>query len=368
MSLHRVLLILPSAAAFAFPANATDLSFTNDSGTTTTFYGQVNLTFQGVDDGVDTYQNFVDNSNSVSRLGFWIDGTLFGNRARFNFETALGIENTSETNQVDDPPWIDWQRTDIRKLEVVYSGDFGAVWAGQGSMATDSAAEVDNSGTNVVGYSALSDTAGDFYFRDGTALSKVTIGNVFKNFDGSRLFRLRYDTPEFSGFYASAAVGKNVLAEGNDASYYDTAVRYAYKSDAFEFNAAIGYSWEDNEGDYTEQVMGSASGTHKPSGMNVTVAAGNQTTGEGQYVYVKVGWSGDLVSVGKTSVSVDYYNGNDFGTVGSNSDSWGVQAVQQFADMGLEAYVGYRAFAYDGVPGSDFQDLDTVLLGARWKF
>ena len=138
--------------------------------TTATFYGQVNLTFQGVDDGEETYQNFVDNANSVSRLGFWIDGTLWDNTARFNFETALGIESTSETNQTDDPDWIDWQRTDIRKLEVVYSGDFGAVWAGQGSMATDGAAEIDNSGTSVVGYSSLADTAGGFFFRDGAAL------------------------------------------------------------------------------------------------------------------------------------------------------------------------------------------------------
>jgi hypothetical protein len=368
MTLHRIFMSLPALAALSLPAGAVDLTFANASGTTTTFYGQLNLTFQGVDDGEETYQNFVDNSNSVSRVGFWIDGTLWGNTARFNFETALGIENTSETNQVDDPPWLDWQRTDIRKLEVVYSGDFGAVWAGQGSMATDGAAEVDNSGTSVVGYSNLPDTAGSFFFRDGAALSGTTIGNTFKNFDGSRRFRLRYDTPDLSGFVASAAAGNDVLSETDEADYYDTALRYGYEDDTFALDAAIGYSWKDDQGDMTEQAMASASATHIPTGLNLTVATGQQMSDEGQYFYAKVGWGGDVVRFGKTAVSADYYGGSDFSVSGSESTSWGVQAVQQFAEQGMETYLGYREYAYGDVAGADFQDIGTVLFGARWKF
>jgi hypothetical protein len=366
--LHRALITFSAVAALALPAAAADLTFTNASGTTATFYGQVNLTFQSVDDGEETYQNFVDNANSASRLGFWIDGTLWGNTARFNFETALGIESTSETNQDDDADWIDWQRTDIRKLEVVYSGDFGAIWAGQGSMATDGVAEIDNSGTSVVGYSSLSDTAGGFFFRDGAALSGTTIGNVFKNFDGSRRFRLRYDTPDVSGFVVSAAAGNDVLSETDEADYYDTALRYGYKDDTFNLSAAVGYSWKDDQGDMTEQAMASASATHVPTGLNLTLATGQQMSDESQYLYAKVGWSGDVVQFGKTAVSADYYGGSDFSVSSSESSSWGVQAVQQFAEQGLEAYLGYREYAYDDVAGADFQDIGTVLFGARWKF
>ncbi len=149
-----------ACVALGIPAAAQDLSFTHPSGATATFYGQVNLTFQGVDDGEETYREFVDNSNSTSRVGLWIDVPMDANEFRFNFETGLGILNTAETNQIDDSNWIDWQRTDIRKLEGVFSGAFGAVWLGQGSMATDGAAEVDNSGTSVVGYVNLADFAG----------------------------------------------------------------------------------------------------------------------------------------------------------------------------------------------------------------
>jgi hypothetical protein len=105
-----------------------------------------------------------------------------------------------------------------------------------------------------------------------------------------------------------------------------------------------------------------------PTGLNLTVATGEQMSDEGQYIYAKVGWGGDIVRFGKTSVSADYYGGSDFSVSGSESSSWGVQAVQQFAEQGLEAYLGYREYAYDDVPGADYQDISSILFGARWKF
>ncbi|WP_096787517.1 porin [Rhodobacter sp. CZR27] len=368
MRLKCALITLPLMAVLTLPAHAADLTFSNAAGTTVTFYGQVNLTYQGVDDGRDTYDSFVDNSNSTSRVGFWIDGKLFDNRFRFNLETGLGIKNTAETSQTEDANWIDWQRTDIRKLEVVSSGNFGAIWLGQGSMATDGAAEVDNSGTSLAGYSNLADTAGGFFFRDGEALSDVTIGGVFRNLDGSRRFRLRYDTPEFSGFTISAAAGTDVLSEDDDATYYDAALRYGHENDTFALDAAMGYSWKDDDGEMTEQALASASATHLPSGLNLTLAMGEQMSDEGQYLYAKLGWRGDLVPVGETAIAADIYDGSDFGTVGSESGSWGVTAVQQFADIGLEAFLGYRVYDHDDVPGADYEDISTVLVGARWKF
>ena len=220
-----------------------------------------------------------------------------------------------------------------------------------------------------MGFSNLPDTAGGFFFRDGTVLSGIAIGDVFKNFDGSRRFRLRYDTPGFSGVVVSAAAGNDVLSETDEADYYDTALRYGYHDASFVLDAAIGYSWTDDQGDMTEQAMASTSATHLPTGLNLTVATGEQMSAEGQYIYAKVGWSGDVVQFGKTAVSADYYGGSDFRVSGSESRSWGVQAVQQFAEQGLEAYLGYREYAYDDVAGADYQyNIGTVLFGARWTF
>ena len=370
MKTYTCILAPAALLIMAAPASAADLVFNSKSGATTTFYGQINLTYQGVDDGTDTYQEFVDNSNSGSRVGLWIDTPLVGNRFRFNFETSLGLKTTADTSQTEDENWIDWQRTDIRKLEGVYSGDFGAFWFGQGSMATDGVAEIDNSGTSVAGYVNLADTAGSYEFRDGDVLSGITIGDAFKDFDGPRRFRIRYDTPEFSGFYVSAAYGQDILADDDDADYYDAALRYSFESDVYKLDAGIGYAWknDDDDDDTVEQVIASGSLTHITTGLSLTLAAGDQNNDGGRYFYTKLGWSGDLISYGSTAVALDYYDGSDFEISGSNSTSWGFQAVQRFDDLGLEAYLGYRDFAYDDVAGADYQDLNTVLVGARWKF
>ena len=290
------------------------------------------------------------------------------NRLRFNFETGLGILNTSETNQIDNPDWIDWQKTDIRKLEGVFEGAWGSIWLGQGSMASDGAAEVDNSGTSLAGYVNLADTAGSYLFRDGETLSGIDIGDAFKDFDGGRRFRLRYDTPDFAGFTVSAAYGEEVLDSENDNTYYDLAVRYGIANEVIEFDAALAYSWEDDEDDTVEQLIASGSLTHVPTGLNLTLAAGDRQDEGGGYGYIKIGWNGDLLRYGSTAFAVDYYDGSDFVTSGSESASWGAQAVQNFDDWGLEAYLGYRVYSYDDNSEADYQDVSAMLVGARWKF
>ncbi len=352
---------------FGLPVMAEDLTFTHSPGATATFYGQVNLTYQGVEDGEETYNELVDNSNSTSRIGLWIDVPLQDNDLRFNFETGLGLRNTAETNQIDNPDWIDWQRTDIRKLEGVFSGQWGSVWLGQGSMATDNAAEQDNSGTSLVGYVNLADTAGAFQFRDGDDLSGILISDAFKDFDGGRRLRIRYDTPDFSGFTVSAAYGEEVLDSANDTSYYDIAVRYALGNETVEFGAALGYGLEDDD-DTVEQLIASGSLTHLPTGLNLTLAAGDRRGDGGSYGYAKLGWNGDLLSQGGTAVSVDYYDGSDFVTSGSDSTAWGVQAVQSFERWNLEVYVGYRVYSYEDDTVGDYEDLSAVLVGTRWRF
>jgi hypothetical protein len=107
---------------------------------------------------------------------------------------------------------------------------------------------------------------------------------------------------------------------------------------------------------------------HVPSGLNFTLAGGDHQTEDGQYVYGKLGWIGSLTSLGDTAISIDYYDGSDFVFSGSSSSSWGIQAVQGFDDWNLEAYLGYRVFTYDDVPGADFEDLAALLVGARWRF
>lgn len=341
-------------------------TFENGSGGSVRFYGQMSPSYLTFDDGEETTGNLVDNANSNTRLGFVIDQPAWGGGLVMTFETALGFVQSSEVSQGNTPPALDWQRTDLRKFEAAYSADFGTLTFGQGSMATDGVAELDSSGTTIAGYSAVSDVAGAFLFReDAGALSGITIANSFKNLDGSRRFRLRYDTPKYSGASIAVAYGQDILSENNDTDYFDIALRWAGDQGDFGMAAAIGYAWAVDD-TTTESLMGSFSMLHGPTGLNLAVAGGSDPDG-GSYGYVKAGWKADLIAQGATNLSLDYYSGSEFGSDSASSEAWGVSAVQVFDDLDLEVYLGYRAYTYDDDTGS-YDDASSILFGARYRF
>jgi hypothetical protein len=341
-------------------------TFENETGGSVRFYGQMSPSYLTFDDGEETTGNLVDNANSNTRLGFVIDQPAWGGGLVLTFETALGLVQTSEVSQGNTPPGLDWQRTDLRKFEAAYSADFGTLSLGQGSMATDGAAELDVSGTTIAGYSAISDVAGAFRFReDAGPLSDVTVASAFKNLDGSRRFRIRYDTPKYSGASLAVAYGQDVLSENNDTDYYDIALRWAGEQGDYAMAAAVGYTWAEDDST-AEAMLGSFSVLHNPTGLNLAVSAGSDPDG-GSYGYIKGGWKAELIAQGATNFSVDYYSGSDFGTDDSSSEAFGLSAVQVIDDLDLEVYLGYRAYTYDDDAGS-YEDASSVLFGARYRF
>jgi hypothetical protein len=95
---------------------------------------------------------------------------------------------------------IDWQRTAPRWFEVALDATHGTVSFGQGRTASDRTARLEDSFTFVAGATNSADGLGSFRVRDdGGALTDVRIGQVNARFGGARRFRLRYDTPIFSG-------------------------------------------------------------------------------------------------------------------------------------------------------------------------
>ena len=359
-------ILLPVAtASFAGP-----LGYANASGGSASFYGQLSPTYLGFDDGRESYGNLADNAISNARVGFNLDQKYADDLSlRFNFETALGAPQSSAFSQGFEPIWT-WEKTDIRHLELILASRLGKLAVGQGSMATDGAPRSDLSGTGLAGYVNRADSAGGYYFVDSDtgALSGVTIGNAFKDYNGGRQFRLRYDTPDFHGLSAAAAYGVNVLTEGNDNDYYDVAVNYGGDLGDFRIAGSVGWSWIFDPGSdaTTDQRMGSVSVLHKPTGLNASVAAG-ASPDNGSYVYGKFGWTGDVVTAGGTAVAVDYYAGEDFDTDGSASESWGIEATQAFDKANLEVYAGWIQYAHDGA-ATDYDDASSTMFGLRWKF
>ncbi|WP_299402526.1 porin [uncultured Roseobacter sp.] len=331
------------------------------------FYGQLNFGLFSVDDGTQSESFITDNDNSNTRFGaIWESPLANGAKLKFHFETAVGLNGSGSVSIDDTDLEFDWRRTELRKVEVVYTTPtIGAFSFGQGSTATDGFAEADFSGTSVIAYSALGDLAGGIDFRPlGGAASGIDVGDAFSNFDGARRFRIRYDTPDFNGFSVSASAGEEVLREGDDREFYDLGLKYARDYGDIKVDGRLGYSWIDSD---EEVAFGSLAVLHEPSGLNAAVSTGRQQEGDDDYVYVKLGYIQNWFTVGSTALSVDVYEGNDFAITGSESSSVGLGVVQRFDDQNLEVYATYRTLEFTEA-STPVEDIDVMVIGARWKF
>lgn len=331
------------------------------------FYGQLNFGLFSVDDGTQSESFISDNDNSNTRIGaIWESGLSNGAKLKFHFESALGLTGSSSVTIDDNGLDFDWRRTELRKFEVVYSTPtLGSFSFGQGSTATDGNAEADFSGTSVITYSSVSDLAGSIAFRPlGGASSGIDIGDTFNTFDGARRFRVRYDTPDFSGFTLSASAGEEVLSEGNDDEFYDLGLRYARDYGDIKVDGRLGYAWISG-GD--ERAIGSLAVLHTPTGLNAAISGGQQSGDNEDFVYVKLGYIQNWLPFGSTAISLDVYEGNDFAIAGSESASVGLGVVQRFDDQNLEVYAAYRTFEFEEATTA-VEDIDVMVVGARWKF
>lgn len=356
------------AAGMATPALA-ELKYENQSGGHVRLYGQFNPAYLTFDDGQDKDSLLVDNQASNSRVGLWVVQPMNSGTFRFNFEASLGLRKSSRFTQGFEPQDINWQRTEIRKIDFSYKTDtYGTFYLGQGSVSSDGAAQVDLSGTGIAGYNGIGDLAGAFRFRrsDGT-LSTRTIAQSFANYDGGRRFRVRYDSPELlPGLKLSISHGEDILVDGADLTTTNAAILYGRKVGAFKMKGALAYAEiETGTGVERQDTIGSFSVLHD-SGFNATIAAGDRDIA-GNYVYGKIGYQANWLSVGQTNIAVDYYDGSDTVVAGSSSSSWGIGVVQKFDKQRLEAYLGYRNYDLSE-PGVDYQEASSIVFGTRWKF
>ena len=351
----------PSVAA---PAPAEPYVRSGEPRVELTLSGQVNRGLLVTDDGEETEWFNVDNSNSSTRMR--LQGKAAITEEFFigtNFEVQIQSNSTSSISQ-DNKSTGSANFTD-RKLEVILDHQrFGKLSLGQGDTASNSTAEIDLSGTSVIGYSSVADMAGGIQFRDDDTgdLSGVAIGDVFSNLDGlSRDDRVRYDTPGFNGFSAATSFIEN--------GRWDVAGRYSATLGMLKTAAAIGYADPDRGGNTDHRLSGSLSLLHE-SGVNFTAAGGRDSVDGGDdpsFYYVKLGYRAKLVDYGGTNFAIDYYQGDDIDEDSGDATAYGLFVVQNLDDYGTEFYLGLRNYEYD-TDDQDFDDVFAVLAGARVKF
>ena len=331
-------------------------------------YGHVNRAVLVADDGDSAKTYFVDNFNSQTRMG--IRGKV---RATDDLSVGTWIEygivsnSSHDVNRVND---MDATSTNFAKRHMdlhLQSKKFGTLSLGHGSTASDGTAEVDLSGTSVAAYSQIDDTAGGqlFYDTANNTVTDVTIKSVYNNMDGlSRRDRVRYDTPDFSGFSAGGSVASG------DAG--DVILRSSRKFAGAEFAAAAAWA---KTGDIKPSVDNQYDGSFSvllDSGFNVTMAGGlqdmkDENRDDDNYWYTKLGYQTKLFSVGLSNFSIDYGRSNNLAMNEDEFSSFGLAFVQNIVDWGTELYIAYRwhELVRDN---EDYDSINAVMSGGRIKF
>ena len=326
--------------------------------------GQVNRAVNIIDDGKSTDAYFVDNDNSESRVRFVgtakaTDDLTIGSKIELAIAPNKAGEvdqNNQETNNIFDQRWTEVSLDSKR---------FGKLSLGKGATASYGSASVDLSGTGVISYATITDTAGGMLFRQtsGDTLTNVRIGDAFNSFDGlNRRNRVRYDSPTFYGFQLATSA---VSDERYDGSLWWGGQGYGFKAAGA---AAFAYP---NEDDTNFQYDGSFSLLHEDTGLNLTLSAGLQERdeqGDAKNLYAKAGWLTRFFSFGETAFGVDYTRTQNQPTENDDGYSIGAAAVQFFEEYGTEIYGLYRLHSLDRDVAPSVNDINVVSIGARVKF
>jgi hypothetical protein len=326
--------------------------------------GQVNRAMNMIDDGKNTKAYYVDNDSSNSRIRFIgtakaTDDLTIGTL----IEVAIAPNESSDVSQENEESgdFFDERWTDLS----LNSQRFGKLFLGKGGTASYGSAWVDLSRTDVVQYASVADIAGGMLFRqtNGNNLTGVSVSDAFNSFNGlSRKTRVRYDTPTLYGFRLS---GSAISNQRYDGTLWWGGQGYGFKAAGA---AAVAFPNQDNT-DY--QYDGSFSLLHEASGLNLTLSAGLKeldNQGDGENLYVKLGWLTRFFSFGETAFGVDYDRSVNLPTGTDEGYSVGAAAVQQFADYGTELYLQYRLYNLERDAEPSVKNINVGTVGARVKF
>ncbi len=381
-------------------------------------YGHVNQALLFWDDGVDSDTYVVDNDHRSTRIGFKGKAKINGDlSAGYKIELQFESASSASVNQNNDDGVIANNRNEIgirKSFMYVKSKSMGKLSWGLNSVATD---DITHDGF----VSKTTDHARpdwhynrSFFLRDannpGGAPLGVDIGamcgaDLSDNdacFDiGSRRNSVRYDTPTFAGFKASASWGEN--------DFWDVALRYAGEFGDIKLKAAIGY--HEFDGDTigggpvanTEELSwaGSAGIVHTPTGIFVqgsyrNIEIQNSTVAgipEADVYYLQGGVKQKWNSLGATAIWGEYAkaedgwftsannrnlnngDGADFGGTGNvlstEMDRWGVGITQWVDAAKMQLYVIYQHTEIDVTTdgnAANLEDFDNVVVGGSIRF
>ncbi len=327
----------------------------------------------------------VGNAASQSRFRMKGSANIGGGwSAGFLLEYWVGDTQSNEVTQDDSSARDKASPKAFHDVLFIKNKQIGTFYMGHSSDSTDGIAEIDLSGTKVVGKFS------DNLWNAGFAAGASTWGNYADHIDGFTGIDavIRYDTPTFAGFTASGTYGLD------DA--YSVALRYANEfGGVLRVAAGIGYmnrsdesvNLNNDQGELT-QLSGSLAVMHVPTGLNVAFSTGQAESsdtgnaaadaGKDKYWHVKAGIKQKWTSLGATALYGEYASydmdnvNNGGGGNGVEATMWGLGVVQKIDAAAMEVYIAYRNYETDNLVANTASaseaEYSSAMVGARIKF
>ncbi|MGL4396980.1 MAG: porin [Hyphomicrobium sp.] len=286
----------------------------------------------------------------------------------------------------------------------IQSKELGKLSVGKQAHAAKSAAMfTDQSGTQVFDNYTFLAGFPQFLLRDSAtgALSNVTWGNLSFCYaqalplggdcNGIVMSGVRYDTPAFAGFTASASWGED--------DFWEVALRYSGEFSGFKVLAGAGYSEFSDEGTTGPSVspvknsdvfqvggyvqhLATGLFLHAAYGMednNDTVLNNGATALDSHHWYLKGGIRQKWTALGATIVYGDYVEYDDqlgpaalaAGATSSTLRRYGGGIAQELDAAAMTVYLKYHHITGDvtGAPAlSDLEDADFISFGGLINF
>ena len=244
----------------------------------------------------------------------------------------------------------------------IKSDHWGKVSVGLQSSASDNAAIlVDGSGSlvpaNWVAFDYRAFSSGGVVGLGGSSCRGM--GGAGGDCMGLTQNAVRYDTPTFAGFSASASWGAD--------DFWDIALRYAGEHHGFKIAAAVAYTEVDDEnfnnlgsigGEDAEYFQAGLYLQHIGTGLFGLVNYGNFDSAfhanEQDTWYGKVGLRRNWNHLGATVLYGEYMHVDDaYDVAGGEFRLWGLGVVQEIDAAAMSLWIKYRDIETDGVAADD---------------
>lgn len=351
---------------------------------------KVSLTVSGwVAEQVTWWDDGVESNTYVTGLG-----TTLGSNVKFTGQATivpgwtagyvlhLEIDGsdalTTDANTPNGPGLFDGRSNYAQAMQsywFIKSDHWGKVGVGLQSMVADNAAIlVDGSGSlvpanwvafDVFSFAVRGANGGPNGPTWGTAGACLP-GDCY----GVPLNSVRYDSPTFAGFSASASWG--------DDDVWDVGLRYAGELHGFKVAATVVYA--ESTGDVSsafgdsEYTQAGLYVQHIGTGLfgliNYADFQDNEAGalgGDGETWYFKAGLRRNWNHLGATVLYGEYLDSD--GEVGERDMQWwGLGVVQEVDAAAMSLWLKYRNYEFDDNTGNSYEDMNEVTFGALINF